>query len=474
MSDKKKPEQSKADKQASTSSNKAENQAGLSASIKVDSPKTESSQTSADNSEKSATPSQDQGKATAAETKSADKTASTKSHDESSTAVKNTAAAQSTAILKKKQSKISKTAVLALIIALLAIAASVGHYFWLEQQKNQYSTQLNTDVQQQLTENQQQISQQLQKNNQRLTEQFLQNNKASLNELSALRHELEQRDSLDKNTLKTITQLQQKIANLAQNQPSDWLLHEAEYLIRVASRSLWLEKDTSTAISLLNDADLRIAELNDPQFLNLRQIIQQDIANLQLLPKRTTDDAILKLMALDQQIKQLPLLLFEIPEVSNSETNIELSDNANDWRENLAKTWRKFSAEFFTITRRSGDVEPLMSAQFQQNLRENLSLKLQTAIWAASKENSAIYLQALNDIQRWLNDYFDMSKGLNQNFVNAIESLKAATIKVDYPNNLAALKAIRQLLSQQDKSSTAIIEQSSPNKPAISEPREDI
>lgn len=485
MSDKKKSEQSKTDKPTSASSSIVDNQTGLSASIKVSSSKTKSSGT-AENSEKPPASTQEaaseksldqtveQAKAIAADIKSANKSTSNKNQDKSTTTVKNAAAIKASNARDKKKSKISKTAVLALIIALLAIAASVGHYFWIEQQKDQYSLQLNTDVQQQLAINQKKIAQQLLQNKQVIAQQVLQNSQANANELSALRNKLAQRDSLEKNTIKSIEQLQQQIASLAQNQPSDWLLQEAEYLIRVASRSLWLEKDTGTAISLLNDADLRIQELNDPQFFTLRQTIQQDIANLQLLPKLATDEVILKLMALDQQIQQLPLSILQIPENSKSEETLELSDNANDWRENLAKTWRKFSAEFFTITRRSGDVEPLMSAQFQQNLRENLSLKLQTAIWAASKANSAIYLQALNDIERWLHDYFDMSKIINQNFVHGIVSLKTATINVEYPNNLAALKAIRQILSQKEKPSAVIIEPKSPNESANVEQREGI
>jgi uroporphyrin-3 C-methyltransferase len=497
MSDKKKSEQAKTANNTSDDSNNIEKQTGLSASINISSTQETPSDidVAPENTDNSPKEAHDPVKKTSENSKS--QTAPlNKNNDKGTVPVKNSTSTSSskptaagsknqqekstTPQTKKSKQKMSKMAVVALIIALLAISASAGHYYWNEQQKAQYSQQINEMVNRQLLENQQQIKQQQLLNMQHVDQLMLDNKKTSAAELNALRNQIEQQSSIEKNNSEIIAQLQQQIINLDKNQPSDWLLQEAEYLIRVASRSLWLEKDAGTAISLLNDADLRIEELNDPQFLTLRQIIQQDIAKLRLLPTLTTDNVILKLMTLDQQIKDMPLAILETPEISTEETTLELSDNTSDWRENLAKTWHNFTAKFFTVTRRSGNIEPLLSPQFQQNLRENLSLKLQTAIWAASKANSSIYLQVLNDTQQWLNDYFDMTTLINQNFIQTIDSLKTATIKADYPNNVAALKFIRQILSAKDKPATLIVEEETTSdaqqepEPTSAEPSEDL
>ena len=199
--------------------------------------------------------------------------------------------------------KVSKLAILAIILALLAIAASAGHYYWSELQKAQFSQQLSAELQKQQQLSQAQIVQQF-------SQKLAQQQQAHNTQLKELKTSIEY--NTENSILELQKQQQQQMANLRQNQPNDWLLEEAEYLIRVAARSLWLDKNTSTAISLLNDADLRIQELNDPQFLVLRQTIQQDIAKLQLLPTLKTDEVILKLMALDQQIKQLPLAMVDV------------------------------------------------------------------------------------------------------------------------------------------------------------------
>jgi uroporphyrin-3 C-methyltransferase len=462
MSDKKPPEQTKADNNTAAVDNQVEQQVDLSASSNVSSPLAAPSNkpATADNPEKSPDKTEAKTKVTAAKSTSQTQPSSNKNHDKSTAPVKNSASSKSTTAgtatlaekstashAKQSTQKTSKTAVVALIIALLAIAASAGHYYWSEQQKTQYNLQLNELVKRQLVENQQQIAQQLLDNKQRIAQQFSQSKQASTAELNALRKNLEQGDKLTKSHSKTLVQLQQQVASLGNNQPSDWLLQEAEYLIRVASRSLWLEKETSAAISLLDDADLRIKQLNDPQFFALRQIIQQDIAKLALLPTLTTDNAILKLMTLAQQTQQLPLTKTNTSVNNDQEIDVELSENASDWRENLAKTWHSITAKFLTISKKSTDSKPLMSPKFTQNLRENLNLKLQTAIWAASKMNQEIYQQSLNEINHWLKNYFDMTDIGNQNFSNIILELQNEVISAEYPNRLDSLAAVRQLLS---------------------------
>ena len=486
MSDKKQPKQTKSDDKSSASNSNVEQQTGLSATIKVSS----ANEVVPENPAIIAPNENQSEKAPSAASQKPTESSSKKPNEKSEAPLKNNATTASskptTASTKKpidkntttktQQNKMSKVGIIALIIALLAILASVGHFYWNEQQKAQYSQQLNDVLERKLIENQQQVAQQLANNSQnisqKVSQQFSQNKLSNTNEINALADKVAQINRIENSNQTALTQLKQKLASLGQNQPSDWLLQEAEYLIRVASRSLWLEKTPSTAVSLLKDAELRIKELNDPQFLALRQTIQQDVAQLQLLPTLATDDVILKLMVLEQQIATLPMALFEIPDLNPAQSSLALTDNAADWRENLAKTWRKFIDEYFTVTRRTGNVEPLMSPQFQQNLRENLSLKVQTAIWAASKSKNEIYLQALNATERWINEYFDLTTDENQHFLQTINTLKTATIKVDYPNKLASLQAIRQVLSDKESSSVEVFDSSKSveTPPATPEP----
>ena len=79
-------------------------------------------------------------------------------------------------------------------------------------------------------------------------------------------------------------------------------------------------------------------------------------------------------------------------------------------------------------------------------------------------------ISPLTDINTWLNDYFDMNVITNQNFVNAISALDKATISVLYPAKLASLANIRDLLSNQTKTTPP----KNANKEKLNNPKQEI
>lgn len=330
------------------------------------------------------------------------------------------------------QSK-SVLSIFALIIAIIAILSCAGIFYW----QNQQQVTLESNL---LKQSSQQASDTILK-----IKTLLKNQQTDLGvQLSKNATKVQQASE------KELLELKAQIEHLSQNQPSDWLLHEAEYLIRIAARTIWLEKDTKAAINLLQDANLRIQELNDPHYLPLRQVIHDDIETLKLLPSLNTQEVVLTLMSLNKHISKLPLAMAKIPQTTETVDSLELSDDANDWKANLAKSWAKFIKDFITINRRSGNVEPLISPQYQQNLQENLSLKLQLAQWATTQENSNIYLASLNDIHKWTEEYFDLNAPQTNLFIQEILTLKKALITYEYPSSLNALNAIHELLKKKN------------------------
>ena len=53
------------------------------------------------------------------------------------------------------------------------------------------------------------------------------------------------------------------MADVKGRRPNDWLLAEADYLVKLAGRKLFLEHDVESATQLMESADQRIASLND-------------------------------------------------------------------------------------------------------------------------------------------------------------------------------------------------------------------
>lgn len=340
----------------------------------------------------------------------------------------------------------NKTATIALVLASVSIFASIGHYVWQQQQTNTQLLSLSQQNQQAIQQSQAQLKSNLSAEFNRQLQQ--QHSATRQSQQSAQKAHLDSNAQIQRLT----TQIQQLEQQVSQRQPSDWLIHEAEYLVRVAARTMWLERDTKAAIGLLRDADNRLKELDQPKFLPVRALINEDIESLALMPTLQNQQAILTLMALNKQVPTLELAGVNLTEtLDKTKEDFVLSDDISDWQENLAKTWQKFLNDFITVRRRTGMVEPLMTPEQQQHLKQNLSLKVQLVQWAASEKKAEVYQQTLLDIQQWLNEFFDMDLPINQRFYQAIEQLKQQTIHYDYPSDLRSLTAIKRLLNDTEQ-----------------------
>jgi len=367
-----------------------------------------------------------------AKAKATNKTAATNKTTAKKVATKETAGIN--------KAKVSKLALVALVIA---IGSTAVHYFWQQQQSqlltiklsqqidhkntttiNQFQAQLQTQLKQALKEQQQIFTKQLQQ----LTAQVNGSNQTKMSELNT-----------------AVSQLERSIK---QRQPSDWLLHEAEYLIRIAARTLWLEHDATAVIALLKEADARLADLKNPRFLSVRELVHLDIKALELMPTLETDEIVLTLMTMNRQVAMLPLALVDIETKTDNDISNEVSNDINDWQANLSKTWEKFLDDFISVRQRTGMVKPLVSPEQQQNLKQNLTLKIQLALWAATQRKSELYQETLTDIQQWVTEFFDLKEAINQQFLQALTDLQAQRVSFDYSRELTSLTAIRIALKK--------------------------
>ena len=361
----------------------------------------------------------------------------------------------------------NKTATIALVIASVSIFASIGHYVWQQQQTSAQLVTLSLQNQQAI-----QQSQTLLKSS--LTAEFNQQLQQQHKMVSQSQQSAKQKHiASDTQVQRLTTQINKLTQQVSQRQPSDWLIHEAEYLVRVAARTMWLERDTKAAIGLLRDADNRLKELDSSKFLPVRALINEDIESLALMPTLNNQEAILTLMALNKQVPSLAMMT-PVKAFEQANTDVVLSDDIGDWQENLAKTWQKFLNDFITVRRRTGVIEPLMTPEQQQHLIQNLSLKVQLVQWAASEQKEAVYQQNLLDIQQWLNEFFDMNSPVNTRFYNAIEQLKKHTIHYDYPSDLRSLAAIKRLLQDTKQGTPQLKSEKSNSVKNKSEPTENL
>ncbi|MEN3757282.1 uroporphyrinogen-III C-methyltransferase [Aeromonas veronii] len=241
--------------------------------------------------------------------------------------------------------------------------------------------------------------------------------------------------------------LQNRVLDLNDKRPNDWMLAESEYLVRMAGRKLWLEHDLVSAITLLGNADERIAALNDPSLMPIRKALAEDIAKLKGMPRIDREGLTLKLAALSDQIELLPLSTVSMPE-AKTEPDQAVSTNPDEWESNLKKNWVKFTENFVTIRRRDGAVEALLSPQQEIFLRENLKTKLLQAQLSVYREQQALYEDSLDKAQRWLTQYFDTDNSATRYMQGEIDKLKGEQIQIDYPAQFKTQAMLEQVLTE--------------------------
>ncbi|MCG6273931.1 uroporphyrinogen-III C-methyltransferase [Vibrio vulnificus] len=334
------------------------------------------------------------------------------------------------ATTKDEQKKPSqKLSILAIIIALLGTG---GVAFQLQQQNSQYQAQIAA-LQNQLQQTQSAMSNEL--------NQVKQETVAKATEVT---HKAEVALAQQQ---KSIESLQLAMADVKGRRPNDWLLAEADYLVKLAGRKLFLEHDVVSATSLMESADQRIAALNDPSLVPLRKAMAKDITDLKTIPLIDRDGLVLRLTALQQQVDQLPLANAILPEAKTVEKQ-QVSDDINNWQNNLMASLKAFSENFITFRTRDGNVIPLLSPEQHFYLKENIKAKIETAIKAVYQEQGEVYTTSLTTAEAWSQAFFNQDNNTVKEFTQSLKQLSEQKIQVQYPVKLQTQNQLADVIRE--------------------------
>lgn len=223
-----------------------------------------------------------------------------------------------------------------------------------------------------------------------------------------------------------------------------WQLAEVDYLVRLASYNLSYSQDAPAALALLQTADRRLAQLNDPDFNQIRQQLANVIAPLQVIAKADIAGILAKLTALQQQVQELALIT--PPDFNKNKTNA--AANINE-----PKTlWEKITAHgldtlksLVIIRRHQEPIEPLLDAEQFKYLRQNLQWQLQQAQWAVLHGKQALYQNSLQQAIVSVRTYFASENAQAATFIQNLTELQQIKIQPALPSLDAVLDAIAQV-----------------------------
>lgn len=349
----------------------------------------------------------------------------------------------------RKTMRARKLFVLIVILFVIFLIAMFACGAYLYQQQQTFNTQNKRDISQLSTQlSAQQKNQKQQLKNAKLLQSNL---KTQLEEVKLQLQKVKNASKLYKTDMQA---LQRRFTETKVRQPNDWILSEVEYLVTLAGRKIWLERDIPTAITILVAADQRVVELSDSSLSVLRAALLEDINELEELPKRDPDGVVLALSSLERRIDNLVVISGKVAG-SSAEKGNEVSSDIHDWQENLTKSWSDFVDSFIVINKRDTQLQAQLSPQQSWYLKEKLRNDLAKAEFAVYREQQDIYNIALHNAVDLLKNYYDLNDNATNHFYKSAQRLSKRKISINYPDQLKSAPLLDRIIKQRVKKSLA-------------------
>jgi len=223
---------------------------------------------------------------------------------------------------------------------------------------------------------------------------------------------------------------------------TQWMVAEAEYLLRIANDRLILARDTDSAKVALGLADQRLRDTRDPGWAGVREQIARDIAKLSTFEAPDTAGLSARLAALIEQIPQLKIAGATIgPERTLPERTSDEPGERN-WETLLEDVWVGFK-DSVRIRERDKPVQAMLAPEHQFFLYENLKLHLEAARLGLARADQKLFRDNLSIAADWLEKYFEPDSGSAAALGTAIGELLAVDIRPELPDISQSLRTLQ-------------------------------
>lgn len=228
---------------------------------------------------------------------------------------------------------------------------------------------------------------------------------------------------------------------------TDWLLAEAEYLLRIANQRLQVEKDYRGALSALKAADDVLEKTDDPGSYPVRKQVAQEILSLKSVAGVDKTGLYLQLEAAIDSIGKLSDSALAMDASADYTQTMSQEPEKTEERGALAKGWAQIKgtlSEAIAIRRLDEPVKPLLSPDQSAYVRLNMRLMLEEAQLAVLRGNQTLYNQALKKATDWLNTWYDGSHSKVVGLRDTLGELSGRDINPELPDisqSLTLLKA---------------------------------
>lgn len=237
---------------------------------------------------------------------------------------------------------------------------------------------------------------------------------------------------------------QERLRQLATTSREDWLLSEAEYLLRLANQRILTERQTRNALALLLTVDDILKELDQPDLFAVRKSLARDITNLKLAGVTDREGIYLRLDALIGAIASLDAQQEEMP----IEEPVVATDQP--WYGRLtSNAWQALvkMSGIVRVERVDVALDPVLLPTEVELLRLNLRLALEQAQLALMREEQAIYDVSLQKAMTYVQESFGDAPEVAV-FVEDLESLSAEKVTQPLPLLGDTIKALQTYIDR--------------------------
>ncbi len=238
-----------------------------------------------------------------------------------------------------------------------------------------------------------------------------------------------------------IQQLSDKMQSLSTVDRNDWLLAEAEYLLRLANQRLQLSGDSRAAGRLLASADDILRELDDPALHPVRAELAKELAALRNSSDFDLEGAYLQLQGLAEAAEQLEV--YQAP--AYTPELLPATDDAS-WQEGLKagfdRAWAKLRS-YVRIRQHDEKFVAELAPEQADALRASLRMMLEQAQLALLAERPKLYVRSLDKATAWLQRYYPLNER-REALLAQLAPLREAEIRAERPDISASLRALKE------------------------------
>lgn len=237
---------------------------------------------------------------------------------------------------------------------------------------------------------------------------------------------------------------QKRLQSLSTTDRKDWLLAEAEYLMRLASQRLLMGKEIKGALELLSAADAIVLELDDSALFPVREALAEDMAALRAAGRVDLEGLYLQLAAVAKQVDQLRLI--EMPQLEAVAKEIQRPEN---WQQRLESGFQSALEtlnHYIQIKRRDDIYQPLLAPEYEAAVRQNIHLMFEQAQMASLSGKQRLYLDSLSKAKKWLGDYYTLDQQSTAAVITMIDQLALQQVAVTLPDISSSLRSLKSYL----------------------------